>query len=382
MKPRFVAKAEWDKLENVLVHVPDVEIYYGLLHSKANLYQGPFSRKGAVSEAKNYHDVLRKEGINVITLEDALRNNMNKTLKAAYETLDFYSMSERGYNHKAKDLEALDPEDVIRILYLQPTVIVEKSDNVNSNHRVKKYEVEPLTNLVYLRDQQITTDKGIVIGSLSTYQRSKEEIITKLAFECLGVEPVYEVAASWNDESTTNSNAFEGGDFIPAGDFALIGNGIRSTRSATEQILKANALGFEEIGVVHGWPSNMDSMHLDTWFNIAGQGLAVAREDFLKIAKVDLYKRNETGYVKAETLPFYDYLVKNKQFNYIALDKQEQENFGTNFLTLKDKKIIAVNSNPAYARKLQKSVDAIILDFNNFTKMYGGPHCGSCAGRA
>jgi arginine deiminase len=48
------------------------------------------------------------------------------------------------------------------------------------------YTFEPLSNLVYTRDQQITTCKGIVMGRLRSQQRQKEVELMQYCFRKLG----------------------------------------------------------------------------------------------------------------------------------------------------------------------------------------------------
>jgi arginine deiminase len=48
------------------------------------------------------------------------------------------------------------------------------------------YTFEPLSNLVYTRDQQVTTCKGIVMGRLRSAQRQKEVELMSYCFRKLG----------------------------------------------------------------------------------------------------------------------------------------------------------------------------------------------------
>ena len=48
------------------------------------------------------------------------------------------------------------------------------------------YSFQPLSNLVYTRDQQITTCKGIVMGRLRSPQRNLEVSLMKFCLQKLG----------------------------------------------------------------------------------------------------------------------------------------------------------------------------------------------------
>ena len=129
-------------------------------------------------------------------------------------------------------------------------------------------EREPLSNLYFMRDQQMVTDKGIFMSRMAKPQRRREPVVTRFLWEILGAKVVH---------ATTEPGTIEGGEFIPLKDFALIGIGDRTNRSAVDQLLQ-HGVGFHEVGVVHQpnhplIPGNecdpMIDMHLDTYFNIA-----------------------------------------------------------------------------------------------------------------
>lgn len=48
------------------------------------------------------------------------------------------------------------------------------------------YSFEPLSNLVYTRDQQITTCRGIIMGRLRSPQRNLEVSLMKFCLQKLG----------------------------------------------------------------------------------------------------------------------------------------------------------------------------------------------------
>lgn len=71
-----------------------------------------------------------------------------------------------------------------------------------------QYTFAPMANLIYTRDQQITTGRGIVIGRLRSSQRQRECNLMRLCFKKLGMPVVGEIEAP---------GYLEGGDFFPAG---------------------------------------------------------------------------------------------------------------------------------------------------------------------
>ena len=73
----------------------------------------------------------------------------------------------------------------------------------------------PVQNLLFCRDQQIVTAKGLIIARLASPQREPETVIMKFCFQKLGLPIVGEIK---------EPGCLEGGDFIPLGkDLCLIG---------------------------------------------------------------------------------------------------------------------------------------------------------------
>ena len=71
--------------------------------------------------------------------------------------------------YKTVTVQKMTPEQLVDIIMTQPTVLIERpADRHLVSHKVV---MEPLTNLTFCRDQQITTGAGIVIGSMKMVQR-------------------------------------------------------------------------------------------------------------------------------------------------------------------------------------------------------------------
>ncbi len=278
-------------------------------------------------------------------------------------------------------------------------------------------ENDPLANLYFMRDQQAVTDKGIYLSRMSKPQRMGEPALTKFVWEALGEKIIHE---------TDPPGTFEGGDFIPMKDFALVGTGDRTNRSGVEQILEFG-LDFDEVAVVHQ-PSHplipgdevdpMVDMHVDTYFNIASSGVAVGSELLLKRARVEVFVREgQREYRKSEAeTTLHDY-IRKKGFDIINLTTLEQLCYASNFLCIKDGQILAIEvereiqnvleelstkaqENPHRYGKLlehakkeyqdlrdsggffphkkeiyQHNIDAYAMVMTNLTGGYGGAHC-------
>lgn len=396
-------KAEWDKLQTILMHTPGEEVFYGILHANAALFEEPFDKFEAAREHELYIKALEEEGIEVlkivdILLEGTVDENHNRKegkeleelIRFAEESLTYHlpptwSPTETNEQrlYKKKTLERLHPKDLVRVILERPTIHLNDSIENNSQFVAEAYEVSPLTNLYFQRDQQIVTDKGVVIGKMNSAQRGAETEITKFIFKKLGIEPLYEV---------TGEGRVEGGDYIPAGEFALIGQGLRTNEDGIKQLLENDVFGFEEIAVVKDPYMNQDQMHLDTYFNILGLGKAIVnriRRDKTHVdgngnvreirPTVDIYKKMPTGEYECERtdLDFFEYLEDEKGFEIIDIEDEEQLNYGCNFLCIGPNRIIGVKDvSKDYPLKLEEAgVEAKLLNFRNMTKGYGGPHC-------
>jgi arginine deiminase len=193
-----------------------------------------------------------------------------------------------------------------------------------------------LTNLFFLRDQQAVTDRGIVVGRLAKPQRRRETDITSFAWTASGERPV----------ATIERGTFEGGDFLPAGEFALLGTGDRTSPLGVQEFL-AHGLSVPEVGVVHqprhpllDSPDPMVNMHLDTYLNFPGDGIAVGYPEMLRTARVEVYLRDSGTYHKSRETHLLDYLEKEHGFRVIPISTLEQLCYATNFLTVRDRRII------------------------------------------
>jgi len=94
---------------------------------------------------------------------------------------------------------------------------------------------------------------------------------------------------------------------------------------------------------------------------------------------VMVFKKEKGFYTKdlvntGATLECY---LKKKGFDIIPMTKQEQLNYGVNFLTVEDNKVIGVKqSGDEYISRIEgKGISFKALDFTNLTSAYGGPHC-------
>ena len=100
-------------------------------------------------------------------------------------------------------------------------------------------------------------------------------------------------------------------------------------------------------------PDPMIDMHLDTYLNIAGEGIAVGSEVLLNVARVEVYRKRGRGRMVRDpkTRSLSEYLAE-KRFEVVSLSSLEQMSYASNFLCVKDRKIIAV--------EVEQEVDGVL----------------------
>jgi arginine deiminase len=149
-------------------------------------------------------------------------------------------------------------------------------------------------------------------------------------------------------------------------------------------VLDAGGYGFVEVAVVRDPRSDMDEMHLDTYFSVFDRDLCAICEERLQGQEpiVDVYEPVGTPdnfeYRLIRTEGFLTYL-KGKGMKVITFTKKEQEAFAPNGLLVGPRHFLCVKGcGDEFVAKLQaEGVKVEYLDFSALTGGYGGPHCSS-----
>ena len=89
-----------------------------------------------------------------------------------------------GDDYKRAVLEHMSIEQLIDSLMINPTVHL--SPSYRDTGLSASYTFQPLSNLVYTRDQQITGCRGIVMCRLRSQQRQLESDLMRFCFAKLG----------------------------------------------------------------------------------------------------------------------------------------------------------------------------------------------------
>ncbi len=407
-------KAEWDKLNEVIMHRPGTEITYAMFAPKAFLFERSFNYNKAINEHKNLENILKENGVKTHLLSDLIvktADNSNdfrrKLEKKVLSLIHFYGTKESmeiANNDLIKNIDYIDSESLFQALILE--LSIDLKEYVSGIEYPTVYSNIPLANLYFMRDQQAISN-GALIGNMRMNQRKKETDITSFVFKEIFNENIQKIEDGY----------FEGGDFMPAKDFALIGMGNRTNEQGALSAIKSGVINFDEIALVYNPIYNfmknedlMVNMHLDTYFNIPADGIAITSIELSKIAKVKVYSKRNDGYDYSNEMTLYDYL-KNKDYNIIDLGISEQLSYSSNFLTVSNNKIIAIDSGKVIKKLLKENIfdeetksrilkdidiknnklfpenkgikdygiDFIKIDLSELTGGYGGAHCMTSA---
>ena len=359
------ARAEWDTLRHVLVHEPGIEVFFALLAPEANLYERFFNHHEARWEHRQLCDLLHNSfGVRIHHLKTTLMEEAGEpgpirdllvSMAARRLADERTTMTSPGRNGEAGGagmavpLDERDPEHLFRIVVLNPGLGHGRDGHVRLSN--------PLHNLYFMRDQQAATDRGICMGRMATRERSEEVAVSALGLRALGVEPVHRVS----------QGRFEGGDFLPAGEFALVGCGSRTNPEGVHDLL-AGGMGFDEVAVVreprHPLITGRDpmvNMHLDTYLNFPREGVAVGSPALLQEAKVTVFNRSGEGYeISGDGGTVLEYLGA-KGFDLIEITTLEQLCFSTNFLSVRNGACITPDAStlaPIMLRRLSEKARA------------------------
>lgn len=383
--PAVGCRAEWDRPTDVLVHTPGDELFLGVVHPEAALFERPFDIAAAAAEHRAYQARLRAQGARVYTLAAVLADGDIDELRAfarGFLSVDATALpaAERAEQetYRAATVAALSRAELVRCILERPTIRLRPSQVPNTRYAAS-YELAPVMNLYFTRDQQITTARGVVLGRMNSEQRAVETDILRFALGRLGIQPIGIVSGA---------GRLEGGDFLPAGDVAFIGQGLRTNAEGIRQLLEQDAFGAERVVVVKDPWQNQVQMHLDTWFNLLGPRQAVmvaeridrpgapARPAMKPTA--DVWRRGPRGYEKIQQDVGFQALVEGELgFTLVPVSNDDQLAYGINFLCLGPGRILAVDGVSAgYKSALAAAgVAAEWLDFRNLTGGYGAAHC-------
>ncbi|MGN0281944.1 MAG: arginine deiminase family protein [Prevotella sp.] len=375
-------KAEWDNAKMILMHTPGQELFDGVVHPAAGLFEDYFDADKAAEEHHGYIDMLRKNGINVVTTADIMQEVGIDSLRSLAANVLKYDISglkepdeEQSESDRQYVLSKMSRADLVRCILLQPTVHLRSTDN-NTGFEAT-YEHTPLMNLYFTRDQSITTPRGHIICNMNSTQRAPETNIINLCYEHLGRKPILHI---------TGEGRLEGGDYIPAGNVSLVGCGMRTNNEGIRQIMEADAFGHDTVVVVCDHKFWQMQMHLDTYFNIIDSDLCTMVESRFyanpsqpEYVTCDIYGRKPgtKDYELVERDKSFVEYIKGRGFKIIPIKEEDELHYANNFLTIAPRHIMAVGGQSQDFQNALKDAGVTVewIPLESLIDGYGAAHC-------
>jgi arginine deiminase len=195
--------------ENEQVNEPALPNWMGSCHPNGSLYEKPLDLRAAQREHERFREELRNHGCIVHTVREILAQDCDVDVMAR-EHLEELAMGSMTYvlaktasgaadddltsterqllspEYKKSCIEKMDVEQLVEVVLTRPTIVLEKADK-DTELLVVNYSYEPLVNLLFCRDQQITTAKGVIMGRPRSRIRQQEVEVMEFCFNKLGV---------------------------------------------------------------------------------------------------------------------------------------------------------------------------------------------------
>jgi arginine deiminase len=413
---QFVQPSESTPAKLILVHISKMESFICSLNPAASLYEDVTDEEDIRECFNNLKEYLKTKDIKLMTVEEALllkgkedelirlaKDSLNYERESKYEEKseeddaharrrkasfdDYCTYSSDGY--KEDVIKKFSRKHLLNIILTRPTM---KLKHIETDTYIESTAINfcPLGNLVFCRDQQITTKKGVVIGKTRTSQRKYEHIIMKQVFKNLGVNIIGEVKDGY----------LEGGDFFVAReDLSMCGLGLRTDAQGINYLMENDLLGTRYMAISFD-ENDLDQqrMHLDTYFNILNDQNAVvidfdevSRKENKNVNRRVYYFDNDEKSIAIESdreniknrigayklIKIYDDFYKfldDMGFNYIKISHEEQKQYMINFLNIGNNTVISVNKD---LENKVKDLGITVKYFNcrPILNMYGGMHC-------
>ena len=373
-----------------------MSLQLGGLHPRASLYEKPVNLEAAKSAHAEFRRIMRNNGVRVLTVREILSYGTEEHVGARSELEDFamlaltYKLADGaslesiepedrhyvGDDYKRKVLEHMSVQQLIDTILTNPTVHLAPS--YRDTGLTATYSFVPLSNLVYTRDQQITTARGIVMGRLRSPQRNLEVSLMRFSLEKLGLKVIGGIE---------EPGYLEGGDFIAVNpDLAMVGIGLRSNEAACHQLMDQDLLGTRRFAIVRDeFEQHQDRMHLDCVFSVLSDTCCLMLEEMMGAEAptrrlVDEYVKGADGKyaLGRQSIEFSAYMESNG-FKIIPIAAKDQLEYACNVLNLGNERIISVHQSTA--RQIVRSPhfhgDVQYIDYSPITSMYGAVHCSS-----
>lgn len=408
---------ENERAEIVVVHLPQGTSFLTSLNPEGNLLEEPIYPDELRRDHEGFQSILKEKGCRVYMPYDVL----SEASPAEREVLITQAMASLKYElhaegaritpkmkycvsdeYKHKVLSALSNRNLVDVILSEPIIHLAPGSR-NTALVTKSVEIHDSNNMVFMRDQQITTRRGVIMGQFQAPQRRREQILALIFWKCLGVRVVGDCR-----EGGPNC-MLEGGDFIPASPgLSMMGIGLRSTYVGAHYLMSKDLLGVRRFAVVKDcFDQHQDRMHLDCICSVIHDKLVVLDEyvcSGMGLRYVDEWidiGADATKKVKSSAVTCGNYVLARANielqqwfsengYTIIRIPHEYQLAYGCNNLNLGNNCVLSVHQptvdfikkNPEYisyckSRNLPNGLDLVYVPFRGITRMYGSLHCAS-----
>lgn len=392
---------EISPLKKVLLHRPGGELEQLTPQSLTQLLFDdiPFLA-AAQSEHDYFAELLRKNGVEVVYLEDLMAETLAQGSELKKQFLQDF-IDEAGTlakHHKTKLMEMLlsiDDEKKL-VLTTMSGINVRKLQDKNLGPLVKlianntQFVLEPIPNLYFTRDPFVTIGNGISLNCMYSYTRHRETIYSRYIFnhhpEYSGKVPSY----------YTNEGPYsiEGGDILNLNENTLaIGLSQRTSPEACELI--AQNIFSDETSKVDtilalDIPNLRTYMHLDTVFTQVDNSKFTVHPAILDYLDIYILRKSDGKKFNVERSDFglRDTLKKVLNLDECTLiycggrdqiaSAREQWNDGANTLCISPGTVITYDRNTITNRILEENGITVLTTLSSeLSRGRGGPRCMS-----
>lgn len=282
--------SEVGTLKEVLVHTPGDEIRrVAPARLDELLFSAILEADEAIEEHKRYIDVLEKNNVKVIQLDDLVTETWKKASKEARE-----NFIEKWLDEAEPALESNLRSQVKEFLLSKPTKkmvrimmagITTEELGISEKELGRFLVVDPMPNLYFTRDPFASVGNGITLHNMKYVTRKRETLFSEFVFSN---HPDYKSVPHYFDRH--DEGQIEGGDvFIYGQKTLVIGVSERTNKTAIANVIKHirenKECQFETIYAINV-PPMPNLMHLDTWLTMMDTNKFLYSPNMLSVLKV------------------------------------------------------------------------------------------------
>ncbi|MCL2323139.1 MAG: arginine deiminase [Oscillospiraceae bacterium] len=395
------ATDEISPLKKVLLHRPGSELEQLTPQSLIPLLFDDIPYlKAAQFEHDYFAELLRKNGVEVLYLEDLIASTISQAPEIKKQFIQEF-IDEAGAiakHHEARLTEMLLSMDNEKELILSTMagINVKKLQGRNSGSfvdmisRTTQFAIEPIPNLYFTRDPFAIIGNGVSLNHMYSYTRNRETIYSRYIFkyhpEFNGKIPFYYT----NDEPYS----IEGGDILNLNENTIaIGLSQRTCPEACE-LLAQNIFSDEtsKVNTILAFdiPSLRTYMHLDTVFTQVDVSKFIVHPLILDYLDIYILKKGSGKdlIVEKSDLNLRATLQKVLNLDDCTLiycggkdqisSAREQWNDGANTLCIAKGVVITYDRNTITNQTLRENGITVLTTLSSeLSRGRGGPHCMS-----